>query len=77
MLSLLNHELIRFKERFLLARKYRRLTYINYKPATIVEFRHKGYRAQFGQDYFLLNHGLVTAQGGSYIDIGCNQPVAA
>lgn len=60
-----------------LQRKYNDLVHVRYNESTLKRIINRGFRSQFGQDYFLVENGLVpkAREDGSFVDIGCDHPV--
>ena len=74
-LGKLYHEFIFHKEKLYLRRKYPDVLTVRYDQVTLKGLESKGFQSQYGQDYFLVAKSLVSESGGTFIDIGCNDPV--
>jgi FkbM family methyltransferase len=74
-LGKLYHGFLYRKERLYFHRKYPAVLSIRYDEATLRSVENKGFHSQYGQDYFLMENGLVPESSGTFIDIGCNDPV--
>lgn len=73
-LKKLHHGIIFQKERYYLRQKYPSVLTIRYDQATLKNLERKGFYSQYGQDYFLVENRLVSTTGGTFIDVGCNNP---
>jgi FkbM family methyltransferase len=71
----IHHEFIFQKERLFLRLKYPSAIVVRYKKSTLKDIESKGFCSQYGQDYFLLKNRLIPAESGTFIDIGCNEPI--
>ena len=74
-LGKLYHEFVFQKEKQYLRRKYPAALSVRYGQKTLRNIEHRGFSSQYGQDYFLLKYGLIPKISGTFIDIGCNDPV--
>lgn len=70
-----HHELIFHKERLFLRLKYPSATSVRFTRSNLKDIEREGYCSQYGQDYYLLKNCLIPATSGTFIDIGCNEPV--
>lgn len=54
--------------------RYAGLTVVRYSDAEIARQRGQGFQSQFGQDHFVAQTLFQGRRGGTFLDIGCNQP---
>ncbi|NND45183.1 MAG: hypothetical protein HKN58_07650 [Xanthomonadales bacterium] len=73
-LSSLHQDMIAARERRWLRRHYPEVAFVRYSQREISAQKENGFRAQFGQDHFLVHSGLLPPRGGRFIEIGCNDP---
>ena len=74
-LGKLYHEFVFQKEKQYLRRNYPSALSIRYDQNALLNIEKKGFFSQYGQDHFLLKYGLIPPTAGTFIDIGCNDPV--
>ncbi|MEQ1837227.1 MAG: FkbM family methyltransferase [Candidatus Nitrotoga sp.] len=58
----------------LLKIKYPKLRIVRYSKDELQEQHRLGFRSQFGQDCFIHGHFFSDVAGGTFVDVGCNQP---
>jgi FkbM family methyltransferase len=54
---------------------FRDVPYIHYSRRRLSQMKHRGYRSQYGQDYYLWTTILKRSSSGFFVDIGGNHPV--
>mgnify|MGYP001826096192 CR=1 FL=1 len=74
-LGKLYHEFLYRKERLYFRRKYPTVLSIRYDRAMLEDIEGKGFHSQYGQDFFLVENNLVPTSAGTFIDVGCNNPI--
>ena len=73
--SRLYHFLIHLYERFHILLHYGNVEFVFRSRREALKDLDDGFKSQYGQDAYLVKRGLIPDEGGSFVDVGCNDPV--
>ena len=70
------HSSLRLYERMALPASYPGVRIFDFNPAKMAELRQAGYQSQYGQEFILLDNGLIKQSGGFFVEFGANNPTS-